>query len=129
MDSHLRLQHCDTRKGARDLQWNPADPAHSIEARLRYESDGSITSNDAAYAKQLEEVLNLNLSFLKNNRRGILDAILEWWRSEKARLHGPVPRARFQTERARRVVGTGELGPYCQVAVWWLDQRLERMPA
>jgi hypothetical protein len=29
----LHLQHCDTRKGDSDLQWNPADAAHHIETR------------------------------------------------------------------------------------------------
>ena len=29
-----KLQHCDTRKGYLDLEWNPADPAHHIETRL-----------------------------------------------------------------------------------------------
>jgi len=124
-----RLQHCDTRKGDRDLQWNPADPDHRIETRIRYEADGSIRSDDAVFSAQLDDVLNLNLPILKNNRKQLLDGILEWWRREKARLHGPVPRERFARERSRRTDGQGELDPFCQVAVWWLDQRLARMPA
>ena len=124
-----RLQHCDTHKGELDLRWNPADPDHHINTRLRYETDGSIRSNDPTFDAQLDDVLNLNLRLLKNNRKGKLDAILDWWRREKARLRGPVPRARFESERTRRVDGAGQLDPYCQVAVWWLDQRLARMPA
>lgn len=123
------LQHCDTRKGNKDLQWNPADPAHHIETRLRYEADGSIRSEEAEFDRQLEEALNLNLPILKNNRKGVLDAILDWWRRERARLRGPVPRARFVSERDRRINGPGELQPYCQVAVWWIEQRLAKMPA
>ncbi len=122
-----RLQHCDTRKGDQDLRFNPADPAHHIETRIRYEVDGSIRADDEEFDQQLEGVLNLNLPFLKNNRKGILDAILDWWRSEKGRLRGPVPRGRFERERDRRVDGVGDLDPYCQVAVWWLEQRLARM--
>jgi uncharacterized protein (TIGR02646 family) len=121
------LQHCDTRKGDRDLQWNPADPAHHIETRVRYELDGSIRSDDAGFNAELGDVLNLNLPRLKNNRKGVLDAVLDWWRSEKR--GGPVPRARFERERDRRVVGNGELEPFCQVAIWWLQQRLARMSA
>src|SRR5208282_6798525 len=74
------LQHCDTRKGDSDLQWNPADAAHHIETRVRYELDGSIHAEDTVFNGQLDQVLNLNLPLLKNNRRGILDAILDWWR-------------------------------------------------
>ena len=118
------LQHCDTRKGDCDLQWNPADPAHHVETRIRYELDGSIRSDDAAFDKQMDELLNLNLPRLKNNRKGVLDAVLDWWRLERA--HGPVPRARVERERDRRIGAAGELQPFCQVAVWWLDQHLSR---
>lgn len=121
------LQHCDTRKDDRDLRWNPADPAHHIETRLRYELDGSIRSDDAVFDMQLNEVLNLNLPILRNSRKGVLDAVLGWWREEKR--YGPVPRARFKRERDRRVGRDGEIEPFCQVAVWWLDQRLSRMAA
>jgi uncharacterized protein (TIGR02646 family) len=123
------FQHCDTRKEDQDLQWNPADPAHHIETRLRYELDGNIRSNDPTFDAQLDDVLNLNIHFLKNNRKAVWVAITDWWMSEKARLGGPVPRARVQRERDLRVDADGELAPYCQVAVWWLEQRLARMPA
>jgi uncharacterized protein (TIGR02646 family) len=122
-----RLQHCDTRKGDSDLQWNPADPMHHIETRVRYELDGSIHADDAVFSDQLDQVLNLNIPLLKNNRKGTLDAVLDWWKREKAQSGGPVPRQRFVRERDRHVAGNGELVPYCQVAVWWLGQRLARM--
>ena len=118
------LQHCDTRKGDLDLEWNPADPAHHIETRLRYEVDGSIGSGEPAFHGQLSEVLKLNVPRLKNNRQSVLTAVPDWWKQEKARVQGPVSRARFERERRQRV---DECQPYCQVAVWWLDQRLASM--
>lgn len=125
-----RLQHCDTRKGNRDLRWNPADPLHRIETRVRYELDGSIrAADDADFDDQMEDVLNLNLPVLKRNRRGVLNAVLDWWMYEKARIGGPVPRRRFIQKRAAYARGDGQLRPYCQVAVWWLDQRLSKMAA
>ena len=123
-----RLQHCDTSKGERDLRWNPADPGHHIETRLHYDLDGSIRSEDATVNAQLADVLNLNLPILKNNRKSVLDAVLEWWRYEKTRIHGAVSRDRFDRERARRTAETGDLEPFCQIAVWWLEQRLASMP-
>lgn len=123
----LHLQHCDTRKGDQALKWNPADSIHFIENRLRYEADGSIRSDDHEFDRQLDQVLNLNLSLLKNNRKGVLDGVLEWWQHEKGRIRGPVPRVRFEAERNRRINGTDDLGPFCQVAVWWLEQRIARM--
>jgi len=122
------LQHCDTHKEDLDLRWNPAEPAHHIETRVWYDPDGSIRSDDADFDIQLSEVLNLNISILKNNRKGVLNAILEWWKKEKARLHAPVPRSRFERERNKWTGGTGQLQPFCRVVVWWLEQRLARMP-
>ena len=122
------LQHCDTRKGDRDLDWNPADPDHRIETRIRYEPDGAIRS-EGDFDNQLNAVLNLNLEVLRNNRRGVLDAVLEWWKREKARIGGPVPRDRFVRERDKRIDGDGVLAPYYQVAVWWLNEKLDRMAA
>lgn len=123
------LQHCDTSKGDQDLEWNPAVPSHHIETRIRYELDGSIHADDAVFDNQLNQVLNLNLPLLKNNRKGILDAVLDWWKREKVRIGGPVPRDRFGRERDRHIAGNAELAPFCQVAVWWLDQKVARMLA
>ena len=124
-----QLQHCDTRKGDSDLEWNPADPAHHIETRIRYELDGSIRSDEEDFDSQLNDVLNLNLPVLKNNRKHLLDAVLHWWKCRKARIVGPVPRHELARKRDQHVGGDGNLAPYCQVAMWWLDQKLARMAA
>lgn len=116
------LQHCDTRKGNSDLLWNPADPAHHIETRVRYELDGTIRADDPVFNGHLNNVLNLNLASLKNNRRGVLTALLDWWKDEK-----PIPRGRIEGEIQKRINGTADLTPYCQVAIWWLSQKLARM--
>jgi uncharacterized protein (TIGR02646 family) len=117
-----RLQHCDTRKGKRDLLWNPAEPDHHIETRVRYDPDGTIRSDDAVFDGQLNDVLNLNLPQIRNNRKSVLTAVLDWWRAEK-----PVPRARIEREIDDRTGGIGDLSPYAQVAVWWLRQKLAGM--
>ena len=122
-------QHCDTRKGDRDLRWNPADPSHAVEARIHYQSDGGIRSHDADFDAQLDGVLNLNLPLLKTSRKRVRQRVFDWWNMEKRRLRGPVPRERFEKEREQRIGGAGDLQPFCQVAVWWLDQRLKRPAA
>ncbi len=120
------LQHCDTSKGDSDLEWNPADPAHHIETRIRYELDGSIRSDDSDFCGQLNDVLNLNLPVLKNNRKAVYVAVLEWWKRQRRRNEGRVSREKFQREQARYDAGAGELTPYVQVAVWLLGQKLAR---
>lgn len=116
------LQHCDARKGDHDLQWNPAEPAHHIETRIKYELDGTICADDPLFGGQINTVLNLNLPQIKNNRKGVLTAILYWWNAEK-----PVPKVRIEREISERTNGAGDLSPYSQVVVWWLTQRLARM--
>ena len=123
----LRLQHCDTRKRDKILLWNPADPGHHIETRIRYEPNGNIRSNEDAFDTQLNEVLNLNLVWLKNNRAGILTSVLDWWKLRARRLPRARQRQLLERERNRRAAGNGEFDPYCQVAVWWLEQRLAKM--
>ena len=115
-------QHCDTRKGNQDLHWNPADPAHAIEARVEYGPDGTIRSKNATFDNQLNTVLNLNLAILKENRKKVLDAVLEWWKKEKRQ--GPVPRWRIERMKDKYAAAYGELTPFCQVAVWWLSRKL-----
>ena len=119
----FHLQHCDTRKGDNDLRWNPAEPAHAIEARVEYGVDGTIRSSNATFDRQLNHVLNLNLPILRANRKKVLDAVLEAWRREKAKLRGPVPRARIERLKDRYATAHGKLTPYCQVAVWWLSRK------
>ncbi|MHC1725765.1 MAG: TIGR02646 family protein [Syntrophobacteraceae bacterium] len=123
-----RLQHCDTRKGEKYLRWNPAEQAHHIESRIRYDPDGTIRSDEEDFDFQLNKVLNLNLRILKNSRKNVIDSVIDWWKREKARLHDRVPRTRIERAIISWSVGTGELRPYCQVAVWWLKQRLMSMP-
>ncbi len=114
-----RHQHCDTRKGNRELEWNPADSGHRIETRVWYALDGSIHANDKRFDDQLETVLNLNLGILKNNRKGVLDSVLAWWRR-----HRPVPRHRIEQKIEEYAQIDGQLTPHCQVAIWLLKQKL-----
>ena len=120
-------QHCDTRKGDKDLKWNPANPDHHIQNRVRYEPDGSVRADDKDFDEQIDDVLNLNLPVLKNKRKAILDSVLDGWKRQKARIGGPVPRQHLVRKREEYASDIGEQEPFCQVAVWWLDQRLKRM--
>ena len=113
-------QHCDTRKGDDDLLWNPADPAHMIETRVGYNLDGVIRSGDGAFDAQLNDILNLNLAFLNNRRKAVLDGVLFWWKKKQK----PVQRQRIKRKKNKYTPVSGDLAPYCQVAIWWLDKKL-----
>lgn len=120
-----RLQHCDTKKGNLDLKWNPSDAGHHIETRIRYDPDGTITAADTEFDAQLNDVLNLNLPLFKGNRKGVLDAVLAWWKIEKAKLQDRIPTVLIQ-DKQKLFKEKSPLDPYSQVAVWWLQQKLDK---
>lgn len=116
-------QHCDTRKGDRDVSRNPANRMPRIEELVRFAGDGQIVSDDPDFNTELNEVLNLNEPRLRNRRKAVLDAfkatltkrrnlnratLLKWLREWNGE-----PQA-------------GELREFCQVVVYWLRKRLAR---
>lgn len=111
-------QHCDTRKASRDLRWNPANTAHVIETRLRFLVDGTVESVDEEFNTQLNNVLGLNLSYLKSSRKAVLDSVLVWWRST------PNARQKIQQQIAHRTSNAAEYQPFSPVAIWFLRQKL-----
>ena len=111
-------QTCDNRKANQDLQWNPAMPAHDIEARIKYRSNGEIRSDDKVFDEQLDSVLNLNIAILKNSRKGALDAVLDWWRAKKP-SHDQV-----RAEIDKYETSVDELLPFRPVAIWFLKKRV-----
>lgn len=117
-------QHCDTRKGSQELKFNPADPAHLIERRVRFKLDGTIESNDDDFNTQLNDVLGLNIKMLKNRRKAVVEGLTSWLRDYRTRNRRGPDVATLQRQRAKRVPPSGELEPFVHVAVWWLDQGL-----
>ena len=118
-----RDQHCDTRKGNRDISRNPANPQDRIEDIIQFQGDGKIGSTNLAFNKELTDVLNLNLPFLINNCKAALSAFQAF-----LRMRGELPRATLE-RMLRRLSGeqdSGELQPHCQVIVYWLRKRLRR---
>jgi uncharacterized protein (TIGR02646 family) len=111
-------QHCDTKKANLDLKWNPANTAHAIEARLRHLVDGTVESPDVEFNAQLNDVLGLNLSYLKSSRKAVLDSVLDWWRST------PNARQKLQRQIDHRTGSTAQYQPFSPVAVWFLRQKL-----
>jgi uncharacterized protein (TIGR02646 family) len=116
-------QHCDTRKGDRDLSRNPANPLDRVEDMIRFTGDGRIVSSDPVFDAQLNNVLNLNLPFLINNRKETLNAF-----KDALVKRGQLPQTAVE-EWLRQWNGeedTDELQPFCQVVVYWLRKRLRR---
>ena len=128
----LEKQHCDTHQGNNRLSRNPADPADQIEEFIQFLPDGTITSNDLILAQELgqkkadgefeEGVLNLNLSFLRTNRKKALIAFTKGL-SKRGHLSKPALGKLISRWRGDN---PGELEAYAPVIVYWLRKRLAR---
>ena len=117
-----KFQHCDTRKGDNDLSRNPANPAHRVDQVLHYQSDGTVRSDDAAFDDELNEVLNLNVAVLRNNRKALLDDFVKFL-PKKGELRSAELRRWLRDWNGD---SGGDLQPFCQVIVYWLRKRLKR---
>lgn len=107
-------QHCDTRQGDRDIKWNPANPDHRIDEKVRYLEDGTIETSDQEFQGQIDDILNLNAVFLQRRRRERLQLFLE-----------SLGRGGLKKGAILKLLGEwsgeargGELEPYCQIVVF-----------
>ncbi len=116
-------QHCDVRKGNRVLSRNPAHQPPRIEHLLHFLGDGTISSTDPVFDQELNEVLNLNVAYLVNERKAVLDAF-----KETLDRRGELPRKTLEKWLAdwNGESHTGELRKFCQVIIYWLQKRLAR---
>jgi uncharacterized protein (TIGR02646 family) len=118
-----RDQHCDTRKRDQDFSRNPANHTHRVEDLMCFGVDGRVFSNDPAFDGELNEVLNLNVAILINNRKAVLTAF-----KDSLPASGNLPRSKLEKwlRDWNGDAGSGELQPFCQVIVYWLRKRLAR---
>jgi len=117
-----RSQHCDTRKEDRDLSRSPAKQSDRVEDVIQYTGDGRIVSSDPVFDAELNDVLNLNLAFLMNNRKATLTAFQNLL--GRGRLSRPSLEKLLRQWNGEE--DAGELSPFCQVVVYWLRKRLKR---
>lgn len=68
-------QHCDERKGNRNLKVSPLDP--HVRSKVHYLTSGHVSSESPDVRHDLNDTLNLNVAFLVRNRKGVLDAFCE----------------------------------------------------
>jgi len=89
---------------------------------IQYTGDGRIVSSDPVFDAELNDVLNLNLAFLMNNRKATLTAFQNLL--GRGRLSRPSLEKLLRQWNGEE--DAGEISPFCQVVVYWLRKRLKR---
>jgi uncharacterized protein (TIGR02646 family) len=119
-------QTCDTRKGNKDLKYNPANPNHRIESHIKFLGTGRIQAHDdGEFDEQLNKVLNLNKPRLVQNRQAIWNAVHDKL-STKSGSRTPAELQRL-LDHWNRPDEEGRLQEYCAVAAYYLRRRLEKL--
>ena len=121
-------QHCDTAQGNTPITLHPADRTQRCERLLRYLRDGTITSDNPAVRKDVNQTLRLNHGPLRRARQQVISALYTHLEQEggKAEYWTRTMLERELIEWKSRD-GERRFQEYCQVAIhfleWLLSQR------
>ncbi|MFK5970591.1 MAG: TIGR02646 family protein [Candidatus Marithrix sp.] len=122
----LRLQHCDTHKGEKELTINPIDKIKNCEKLIKYRKDGRIYSDNPVIDKDLNEILNLNMQTLVTYRKIIRQEIINKLTSVKGKKSAwPISKIKKMIEKYQSKDIDGKYKPYCQVIIYFLKKRSE----
>jgi len=118
------LQHCDTKKGNTEITINPADNYRNCEDLIRYSSDGKISSDDLTINNELNQVLNLNMQTLVNNRKEVLDLVIKQLKSKYPQGNWTQSVLNKEIQQWCDQQRDGKYKPYCQIVIYHLKKKL-----
>ena len=94
------FQHCDTKKGEKEIAISPVDQDKNCERMVKFKGDGTVYSDDAEINVELNNILNLNMETLRNNRSEVMiQAIKDMTRIKGAKTEGPIQYAKKMIEK------------------------------
>lgn len=112
--------HCDTAKGDARLCFNVCDTTRPIESRIHFSGTGEIKSVDPSIHRDINNILRLNHPRLVANRKAVLRAFQQ--RIDDSRRVFDPARELPKWDGSQ----PGELEPFAQVIVHWLNKKLTR---
>lgn len=122
--SPMHLQHCDTKKGNTKITINPTDKNINCEDVIKYLATGKIYSEDRVIDKDLNDVLNLNMQTLANNRKEVLEIVLNQLKSEYPKVDWTVAILNKKIQQWSNRQEDGKYKPYCQIVIYYLKKKL-----
>lgn len=116
---------CDSRKGNLDIKFNPSNPQDHIGRVISYDGNGVIFSNDEEFNHQINNVLNLNKSRLKDNRRELLQNIRH--RLDEKAGHRTKAELGKLLLAVNNVDPFGKLREYCGFLAFYLEEKIKKV--
>jgi uncharacterized protein (TIGR02646 family) len=128
-------EHCDKARGSKTLHVHPARYPPSCEQLIQYGQAGDVKSADVAVNDDLDKVLNLNTDTLKKARARALSQLMSELLREKAREKKKKQDDGFWSpellaqvlERWRSRDKAGAHREFCQVGIYYLEKKLEKL--
>ncbi len=117
-------QHCDTKKGDSEIIVNPIEGDKNCENLVKYRPDGKIYSDDISINHDLNETLNLNLGFLKKNRKDALDVVIRKLDEKFSNKTWAKITVQREIEKLNTKDENGFFDVYCQFIVSYLKSKL-----
>lgn len=114
-------QYCDTKKGEKNLEY--IDLLSSIEQNIYYTKGAkniSIKSNDENIAKEINNILNLNISVLGRNRKETYNRVMKNLKSRGYTIANINKVLNYYKSKHN-----GKFEPYCQMIVYFLIKKLK----
>lgn len=112
--------HCDRHKKETPISLSPLD--FTFISTISYGTDGTIKSSNGKYSEEMDSVLNLNQTLLKNNRKEVWNAVIkalgnnDWKRSDLERIL-----KKYTTRDS-----DGKFKEYCGIVIFLINKRLSR---
>lgn len=123
-------QTCDTKKGNSVLTINPISNSPNCESLFKFNADGEISLliENADISRQINEVLNLNMQTLKDNRREIYIGVQRKVEAESKKLGNRQLKLNyFEKEKNKWLTrSNNKFEPFCMVAVYYLNKKIRQ---
>ena len=115
--------HCDRHKKENPINFTPLD--QNFINTLSYKNDGSIISSNQLFNQEINDVLNLNISMLKANRKAVRRQLIdilgkgkkEWKKSDIEKI----------LKVYREKDSSGKKKEYCGVVIDYLTKKLRNI--
>lgn len=121
------LQCCDTHKGNWELSIDPLSP--HCETFIKYSADGIIFSDDEKVNRDLNDVLNLNQQKIQNNRRIVMDVLIQYLLSKYVNKGWTKSAIQKEINKWSSVDSEGKYKEYCEVALFRLKKLYRKAQA